>query len=78
MRRFPVFGAPGALITTIAPIFPEEFERTCSSCRSVNKNLTCGRAWTCPACGARHDRGLNAALNMMSRYLEAAAVWPGG
>jgi len=50
--------------------------RTCSSCRSVNKNLTCERAWTCPTCGARHDRDLNAALNIMSRYLEAAAVRP--
>jgi putative transposase len=50
--------------------------RTCSKCRSVNKNLTYERAWTCPTCGARHDRDLNAALNIMSRYLEAAAVRP--
>jgi len=41
-----------------------------------NKTLTCGRAWTCPSCGAGHDRDLNATLNMMSRYLEAAAVRP--
>jgi hypothetical protein len=39
-----------------------------------NKTLTYERAWTCPSCGARHDRDLNAALNIMSRYLEAAAV----
>jgi putative transposase len=50
--------------------------KSCSSCRSVNKNLTYERAWTCPNCGARHDRDLNAALNIMSRYLEAAAVRP--
>jgi len=48
--------------------------RTCSSCRSICKNLMCGRAWTCPTCGARHDRDLNAALNIMSRHPEAAAV----
>jgi len=50
--------------------------RTCSKCRSINKNLTYERAWTCPNCGARHDRDLNAALNIMSRYLEAAVVRP--
>jgi len=48
--------------------------RTCSSCRSICKNLMCGRAWTCPTCGARYDRDLNAALNIMSRHPEAAAV----
>jgi hypothetical protein len=49
--------------------------KSCSNW-SINKNLTCGRAWTCPTCDARHDRDLNAALNIMSRYLEAAAVRP--
>ena len=39
--------------------------KTCSACGQVNQAVVLGvEAWTCPACGCRHDRDLNAALNI--------------
>lgn len=39
--------------------------KTCSACGYVHRGLTLAeRAWDCPACGARHDRDLNAAVNI--------------
>jgi len=39
--------------------------KTCSTCGHVLDELPLSvRAWTCPVCGCRHDRDLNAALNI--------------
>ena len=39
--------------------------KTCSACGQVNQAVVLGvEAWTCPVCGCRHDRDLNAALNI--------------
>jgi putative transposase len=39
--------------------------KTCSTCSAVNKTLQLKqRRWSCPACGAEHDRDINAALNI--------------
>lgn len=39
--------------------------KTCSVCGAVYEDLTLAqRAWACPACGARHDRDANAAVNI--------------
>lgn len=39
--------------------------KTCSECGHVFDGLTLSmRKWTCPKCGARHDRDLNAAKNI--------------
>ena len=38
--------------------------RTCSACGTVNPKLKRERTWTCPNCGTRHDRNLNAAINL--------------
>ena len=39
--------------------------RTCSACGQANQAVVLGvEAWTCPACGCRHGRDLNAALNI--------------
>lgn len=40
--------------------------KTCNVCGYVYKGLTLNeREWTCPICGERHDRDLNAALNIL-------------
>jgi putative transposase len=40
--------------------------KTCSECGHVLEELKLSvRAWTCPACGAEHDRDLNAARNIL-------------
>lgn len=42
--------------------------KTCSECGCRNENLTLAdRSWTCPQCGARHDRDVNAAVNILRR-----------
>jgi putative transposase len=39
--------------------------KTCHSCGFVNKDLKLkDRMWTCPRCGDRLDRDINAALNI--------------
>ncbi len=51
---------------TIAPrFFPSS--KLCSKCGRSNENLTLrDRVWTCPACGAVHQRDRNAAQNLAS------------
>nr|MDO8114108.1 zinc ribbon domain-containing protein [Candidatus Sigynarchaeota archaeon] len=39
--------------------------KMCSACGAVNSTLTLAdRHWTCPSCGAMHDRDVNAATNI--------------
>ena len=46
--------------------------KTCSGCGYVNKELRLvDRSWTCPQCGARHDRDFNAALNIKRSGMDA-------
>jgi putative transposase len=48
--------------------------KTCSACGAVNKALTLNqRYWTCPACGAEHDRDDNAAVNIEREGLRLLA-----
>ena len=38
--------------------------KTCSVCGTINPKLKWERMWTRPNCGTRHDRNLNAAINL--------------
>ena len=40
--------------------------KPCSACGHHNEHLTLSdRQWTCPECGADHDRDVNAAINIL-------------
>lgn len=40
--------------------------KMCSACGSYQEKMPLSiRAWTCPDCGARHDRDVNAAINIL-------------
>jgi putative transposase len=48
--------------------------KTCSACGCVIGALSLGtRYWTCPACGTRHDRDINAAKNILAAGLAVTA-----
>jgi putative transposase len=48
--------------------------KTCSACGHLLAELSLGtRHWTCPSCGARHDRDVNAAKNILAAGLAVSA-----
>jgi putative transposase len=48
--------------------------KTCSACGHLLDALSLGtRYWTCPGCGTRHDRDINAARNILAAGLAAGA-----
>jgi len=47
--------------------------KTCSACGHLLAELNLStRHWTCPSCGARHDRDINAAKNILAAGLAVA------
>ena len=62
----------GGKVLKVETFYPSS--QTCSECGYKNeetKNLSV-RTWTCPKCGAMHDRDENAAKNILRKALEAA------
>lgn len=62
----------GSTLLKVDTFYPSS--QTCSNCGHRNpetKNLAV-REWTCPKCGAEHDRDENAAKNILRKALEAA------
>jgi IS605 OrfB family transposase len=52
--------------------------QVCSTCgRNDGRKPLKVRLWTCPGCGATHDRDLNAARNILAAGLAVAACGPG-
>jgi putative transposase len=48
--------------------------KICSACGHLLAELSLGtRYWTCPACGTRHDRDVNAAKNILAAGLAVSA-----
>ncbi|AEC03035.1 RNA-guided endonuclease InsQ/TnpB family protein [Parasphaerochaeta coccoides] len=53
----------GGMIVVVDRFFPSS--KRCSACGHTVENLPLSvREWTCPLCGARHDRDVNAAINL--------------
>ena len=58
----------GRTVFKVDRFFPSS--KTCGSCGFKNDGLTLkDRSWTCPVCGAVHDRDLNAAVNILREGL---------
>jgi putative transposase len=52
--------------------------KTCSACGHLLAELSLStRHWTCPVCGSRHDRDVNAAKNILAAGLAASACGAG-
>jgi putative transposase len=52
--------------------------KTCSACGHLLASLSLGtRQWTCPGCGTRHDRDINAAKNIVAAAGLAASACGG-
>jgi putative transposase len=52
--------------------------KMCSACGFPLAELSLSaRTWRCPSCGARHDRDINAAKNILAAGLAAARGFPG-
>ena len=48
--------------------------KTCSACGHLLAELSLStRHWTCPGCGTRHDRDINAAKNILAAGLAVTA-----
>ena len=52
----------GVRLVEVERFYPSS--KTCSSCGSVNAALGMEAGWSCPVCGARHNRDDNAVLNL--------------
>jgi putative transposase len=66
----------GRTLTVIDRWYPSS--KTCSACGHLLAELSLStRHWTCPSCGARHDRDINAAKNILSAGQAVAQSHPG-
>ena len=66
----------GRMVVPVDRWYPSS--RTCSACGHLFAALNLGiRYWTCPGCGTRHDRDINAAKNILAAGLAANACGGG-
>ena len=64
----------GGTLVKVPRTYPSS--QLCSSCGYRNRDIKdlSIRAWTCPECGAVHDRDVNAAVNILRKGLEIMAA----
>ena len=63
----------GGTLVKVPRTYPSS--QRCSCCGKKNRKVRALsiRTWTCPACGAKHDRDINAAVNILTKGLEMLA-----
>jgi putative transposase len=66
----------GRRLVVISRWYPSS--KICSACGFLLADLPLSaRTWRCPSCGARHDRDINAAKNILAAGLAVARGDPG-
>lgn len=54
---------------------PKNTSKTCHVCGYVNPTVKVGiNQWKCPVCSSEHDRDINAALNILSKYVTSQGI----
>ncbi|MDA8053570.1 MAG: RNA-guided endonuclease TnpB family protein [Deltaproteobacteria bacterium] len=69
----------------VEKVNPRYTSKTCSACGYIDKDMTLSvRKWTCPICGAGHDRDINASINILNKtirqicsrmFIKAKPLW---
>ncbi len=54
----------------VIEVSPRNTSKTCSRCGHVNKKFKDERMFTCPKCGLKLDRDLNASINIAKKGME--------
>lgn len=56
-------------------VSPRNTSKTCHICGYVNPTVKVGtNFWICPVCGENHDRDINAALNILHKYVTSQSI----
>ena len=59
----------------LVKVNPKNTSKTCHVCGYVNPKVKVGvNYWKCPICGENHDRDINAALNILSKYVTSRSI----
>jgi putative transposase len=59
----------------LVKVNPKNTSKTCHCCGFINSEVVLGvNEWKCPICGESHDRDINAALNILSKYVTSQSI----
>jgi len=59
----------------LVKVSPKNTSKTCHVCGYVNPKVVLGvNHWKCPICSTEHDRDINAALNILSKYVTSQNI----
>lgn len=59
----------------LVKVNPKNTSKTCHTCGYVNPKVKVGiNYWKCPICGENHDRDINAALNILHKYVTSQSI----